>query len=68
MYGMGKTDDLRALEKNCQLNSGTMLAQKRKKQKIILINLRSESLSAPEFALLFLLMPFLNLWRKFTFN
>jgi len=35
MYGMGKTDDLRALEKNCQLNSSTMLAQKRKKQKII---------------------------------
>jgi hypothetical protein len=35
MYGMGKTDDLRALEKNFQLNSGTMLAQKRKKQKII---------------------------------
>lgn len=34
---MGKTDDLRALEKNCQLNSSTMLAQKRKKQKIIFV-------------------------------
>jgi len=32
---MGKTDDLRALEKNCQLNSSTMLTQKRKKQKNI---------------------------------
>jgi len=32
---MGKTDNLRALEKNCQLNSTTMIAQKRKKQKII---------------------------------
>jgi len=38
MYGMGKTDGLRAIDKNCQLNSGTMLAQKRKKQKIIFVN------------------------------
>jgi hypothetical protein len=26
------------IDKNCQLNSGTMLAQKRKKQKIIFVN------------------------------
>jgi hypothetical protein len=39
MYGMGKTDDLRALEKNCQLISSTMLAQKRKMQKIIFYKL-----------------------------